>query len=95
MSLLGELKFFLGFQIVQSKKGICIHRSKYVKDMLKRFQLEDCKPICTPMIVGCKLTKDVDPKHYRSMIGSLLYVTASSPNVKQAVRMVARFQATP
>ena len=68
--------------------------------MLKRFQLEDCKLVCTPMTVGCKLskedeTKDVDPKHYKSMIGSLLYVIASRPNVKQAVGMVARFQATP
>ena len=65
--------------------------------MLKIFQLEDYKPICTPMTVGWKLSKedesnDVYPKHYRSMIGSILYVTASRPNVKQAVRMVARFQ---
>ena len=68
--------------------------------MLKRFQLDDCKPVCTPMIVDCKLskedeTKDMDPKHYRSMIGSLLYVTTSRPDVKQVVGMVARFQATP
>ena len=68
--------------------------------MLKIFQLEDCKPICTPMIVTCKLSKEdesknVDPKHYRSMIGSLLYVIASRPDVNQAVGMVARFQAAP
>ena len=68
--------------------------------MLNKFQLEDCKPICTPMIVGWKLSKEdkskvVDPKHYRSMIGSLLYVIASRPDVKQAIGMVARFQATP
>jgi hypothetical protein len=66
--------------------------------MLKRFQLEDCKPVSTPMTVGCKLSKEYEsksvyPKHYRSMIGSLLYVTASRPDVKQAVGMVARFQA--
>ena len=69
MSLLGELNFFLGLQIVQSKRGIFIHQSNYVKYMLKIFQLEDCKPICTPMIVGCKLRKEdepkeVDPKQY-------------------------------
>ena len=68
--------------------------------MLKKFHFEDCKPVCTPMIVGCKLSKEdesktVDPKHYRSMIGSLLYVTASRPDVKQVVGMVARFQAGP
>lgn len=72
----------------------------YVKNMLKKFQLEDCKPICTPVTVGCKLRKEyeskaADPKHYRSMIGSLLYVTTSRPDVKQAVGMVARFQAAP
>ena len=68
--------------------------------MLKKFQLEDCKPVCTPMTVWCKLRKEdeskvVDPKHYKSMIGSLLYVTTSKPNVKQAIGMVARFQAAP
>ena len=79
MSLLGELNLFLGFQIVQSKNGIFIHESKYVKDMLKKIQFEDCKPICTPMKTGCKLrkedeSKELDPKHYISMIGIFLYV---------------------
>ena len=65
--------------------------------MFKKFQLEDCKPVSTPMIMGCKLikeddSKDFDQRTYRSMIGSLLYVTASRPDVKQAVGMVARFQ---
>jgi hypothetical protein len=100
MSLLGELNFFLGLQIIQSKRGVFIHHSKYVKDILKRFQLEDCKPVSTPMTIGCKLSKDdeskvVDPKHCISIIGSLLYVTASRPNVKQVVGMVARFQTAP
>jgi hypothetical protein len=68
--------------------------------MLKRFQLEDCKPVSTPMTIGCKLSKEdeskaVDPKHYKSMIGSLLYVTNSILDVKQAVGMVARFQEAP
>ena len=100
MSLLGKLNFFLGFQIVQSKKGIFIHQSKYVKDMLKKYQFEDCKHVCTPMTLGCKLSneddsKTIDPKHYRLMIGSFLYVTASKPDVKQVVGIVARFQAGP
>ena len=68
--------------------------------MLKTFQWEDCKPISTPMTVGCKLSKDdesknVDTKFYKSMIGSFLYVTTSRPDVKQVVGMVARFQAAP
>jgi hypothetical protein len=100
MSFLGELNFFLGLQIIQSKRGVFIHQSKYVKDILKRFQLEDFKPVSTPMTVGCKLSKEyeskaADPKHYISMIGSLIYATTSRPDVKKYVGMVARFQATP
>ena len=80
--------------------GIFIHQTKYIKDMLRKFEFEDCKPVSTPMTVGCKLSKqdkskDVDQKSYRSMIGSLLYVTASRPDVKQVDGMVARFQSTP
>ena len=100
MSLLGELNYFLGLQIIQSNKGIFIHQTKYVKDILRKFHFEDCKPMSTPMTVGCKLSKEdesknVDQKSYRSMIGSLLYVTTSRPDIKQAVGMVARFQSAP
>ena len=58
MSLLGELRFFLGLQISQQENGIFISQSKYIKEMLKRFQMEDCKPVSTPMITGCRLSKD-------------------------------------
>ena len=57
MSFLGEMNFFLGLQIVQCKKGIFIHQSKYIKDMLKIFQLEHYRHVCTPMTVGYKLRK--------------------------------------
>ena len=68
--------------------------------MLKKFGMEDCKPVSTPMIIGCKLSKDdeskeVDQKLCRSMIGNLLYVTTSRPDVMQAVGLMARFQANP
>ena len=100
MSLLGELTYFLGLQISQQDKGIFICQAKYIKEILKKFKMEDCKPILTPMVTGCKLSiddssKDVDQRLYRSMISSLLYVTASRPNFMQAVGQVARFQATP
>jgi hypothetical protein len=86
MSLLGELSFFLGLQIRQSNQGIFISQTKYIREMLKRFGMEDCKPVITPMQTSCKLSKDDDSKStdhgkYRSMIGSLLYVTASRPDV--------------
>ena len=97
MSLLGEMNFFLGLQISQLNDGIFISQSKYIKEMLKKFGMEDCKPVSTPMITGCKLSKDdeskeVDQKLYRSMIGSLLYVTTSRLDVMQVVGLVARFQ---
>jgi hypothetical protein len=90
MSLLGELSFFLVLQIRQRNQGIFISQTKYIREMLKRFGMEDCKPIVTPMQTSCKLNKDDDSKstdqrQYRSMIGSLLYVTASRPDVMHAV----------
>jgi hypothetical protein len=82
MSLLGGLSFFWGLCICQRKQGIFISQNKYIKEMLKRFEMEDCKPVTTPMQTSCKLSKDDDSKStyqrkYRSMIGSLLYVTTS------------------
>jgi hypothetical protein len=86
MSLLGELSFFLGLQIHQSNQGIFISQTKYIIEMLKKFGMEYCKPVITPMQTNCKLRKDDDSKstyqrQYNSMIGSLLYVTTSRPNV--------------
>ena len=100
MSLLGELTFFLGLQVSQSEKGIFISQNKYIKEMLKNFRMEESKPISTPLVIGCKLRKDdesleVDHTMYRSMIGSLLYVIATRPDVIQFVGLVARFQLDP
>ena len=100
MSMLGNLTYFLGLQISQQDKGIFIHQTKYIKEMLKKFQMEDCKPILTPMVTGCKLSledssKDVDQRLYRSMIGSLLYVIASRLDVMQVVRQVAQLRLAP
>jgi hypothetical protein len=67
-----------------------------LKEILKKFQMEDSSTVSTPMVVGCKLSKDdispdVDQRIYRSMIGSLLYITASRPNIMQADGMVGPF----
>jgi hypothetical protein len=98
--MMGELKFFLGFQIKQMKEGTFLCQTKYVKDMLKRFDMADCKPIKTPMALNGHLDlneegKSVDQKVFRSMIGSLLYLCASRPDVMLGVCMCARFQANP
>jgi hypothetical protein len=94
MSLLGELSFFLGLQIRQRNQGIFISQTKYIREMLKRFRMEDCKPVITPMKTSCKLrkyddSKSTDQRQYRSMIGNLLYVTTSRPDVMQEVGQVA------
>jgi len=74
-----------------------ISQEKYLREMLKRFQMKDSKPVGTPMVTGCKLSKDddspnVDQSSYRSMIGSLLYIIASRPDIMHDVGMVGRYQ---
>ena len=100
MSMMGELTFFLGFQIKQLKDGTFISQTKYTNDMLKKFDMENAKPIKTPMPTNGHLDlnedgKAVDQKVYRSMIGSLLYLCASRPDIMLSVCMCARFQANP
>jgi hypothetical protein len=100
MSLLGELNLYLGHHIFQLDEGIFISQTKYIKEMLNMFKMEDYKPVSTPMVISCNLIKDDESKEedqriYRSMIGSLLYATTSRPYVMQVVREVAIFQATP
>ncbi|GJS63247.1 retrovirus-related pol polyprotein from transposon TNT 1-94 [Tanacetum coccineum] len=100
MSMMGELNFFLGLQIKQMEDRIFFNQSKYIKEMLKKFGLEDSKPTKTPMSTEIKLTKDdeadsVDSSKYRGMIGSLLYLTASRPDIMFSVCLCARFQENP
>ncbi|GJU66516.1 retrovirus-related pol polyprotein from transposon TNT 1-94 [Tanacetum coccineum] len=100
MSMMGELNFFLGLQIKQMEDGIFFNQSKYIKEMLKKFGLEDSKPMKTPMSSDTKLTKDeecesVDSTKYRGMIGSLLYLTTSRPDIMFSVCHCARFQEAP
>jgi hypothetical protein len=100
MSMMGELKYFLGFQIKQLEDGMFISQTKYTHDLLKEFGMDKTKPIKTPMGTNGHLDldmggKSVDQKVYPSMIGSLLYLCASRPNIMLSVCMCARFQAAP
>ncbi|KAI3745001.1 hypothetical protein L1987_58101 [Smallanthus sonchifolius] len=100
MYAMGELSFFLGLQVNQKEDGFFIHQSKYVKDILSRFKMEDCTSYDTPIPVNHKLNsdpegKDVDCRLYRAMIGSLMYLTASRPDIMFAVCICSRFQAKP
>jgi hypothetical protein len=94
------LSYFLGLQIKQLKNGTFVSQGKYIKDMLKKFGMNDSKTTSTPIGTNGNLDSDasdymVDQKLYRSMIGSLLYVTASRPDVMFSVCICARFQVSP
>jgi hypothetical protein len=100
MSMMGELQFFLGLQIKQSKEGTFVHQAKYTKDIVRKFKMEDSKAMTTPMSTTTALDADeegehVDQKEYRSMIGSLLYLTATRPDIQFSVCLCACFQASP
>ena len=100
MSSLGEMTMFLGLQIRQDSSGILLHQGKYVTDMLEKFGYQDSKEAATPMAERPLLHSDpdgepVDQTHYRSMIGSLMYLTASRPDILFAVCQCARYQANP
>jgi hypothetical protein len=89
------LKYFLGFQVKQLQEGTFISQTKYIQDILTKFGMKDAKPIKTPMGTNGHLDldmggKSVDQKVYRSMIGSLLYLCASRPDIMLSVCMCAR-----
>jgi hypothetical protein len=100
MSMMCELNHFLRFQVKQLKEGTFIFQTKYTQDLLKRFGMKDAKPAKTPMGTNEHLDlnkrgKSVDQKAYWSMIGSLLYLCTSRPDIMLSVCMCARFQSDP
>ncbi|GJU01071.1 putative ribonuclease H-like domain-containing protein [Tanacetum coccineum] len=100
MSSMGELTFFLGLQVMQKEDGIFISQDKYVTEILKKFGFTDVKTASTPMETHKPLFKDengedIDEHMYRSMIGSLMYLTSSRPDIMFAVCACARYQVNP
>ena len=100
MSMIGKLTHFLGLQIRQQDSGIFLSQSKYAKNLVKKFGLESASFVRTLMSPNVKLTIDLlgksfDPFLYRSMIGSLLYLIASRPDISYSVGVCARYQANP
>ncbi|GKB52333.1 retrovirus-related pol polyprotein from transposon TNT 1-94 [Tanacetum coccineum] len=95
MSMMGKISFFLGLQISQSPRGIFLNQSKYALESLKKYGMESSDPVDTPMVEKSKLDEDtqgkaVDPTHYHGMIGTLMYLTASRPDLTFVVCMCAR-----
>ena len=86
MSMMRELNFFLGLQIKQTKNEIFVNQSKYCKELIHWFGMESATHMATPMSTACYLDKDeighsIDIKQYWGMIGSLLYLSASRPDI--------------
>nr|GEU91047.1 retrovirus-related Pol polyprotein from transposon TNT 1-94 [Tanacetum cinerariifolium] len=95
MSMIGQMSFFLGLQVSQSPGGIFINQSKFALEILKKFGMDSCDAVETPMVDRLKLDEDplrfpVDQTHFRSMVGSLMYLTASRPDLVFVVCMCAR-----
>ena len=100
MSMVGELTYFLGLQVKQMDSGIYINQAKYARNLVKRFGLDNAAHARTPMATNAKLTNDpsgesIDVTLYKSMIGCLLYLTASRPGIVFSVGVCSRFQSNP
>nr|GEV83026.1 retrovirus-related Pol polyprotein from transposon TNT 1-94 [Tanacetum cinerariifolium] len=100
MSMIGQMSFFLGLQVWQNPRGIFINQSKFSLEILKKYGFNNSTPIDTPMAERPKLDEDrggklIDPTRFREMVGSLMYLSASRPDIVFAVYMCARYQAKP
>jgi hypothetical protein len=100
MSMMGELQFFFGLQIKQSKEGTFLHQAMYTMDIVRMFKMEDSKAMAASMSTTTALDADeegehVDQKEYQSMIESLLYLMATRPEIQFSVCLCAHFQASP
>ncbi|GKA55524.1 retrovirus-related pol polyprotein from transposon TNT 1-94 [Tanacetum coccineum] len=100
MSMMGQMSFFLGLQVSQSPEGIFINQAKYALETLKKYGMDLSDPVDTPMVDRLKLDEDllgipVDQTRFRGMVGSLMYLTASRPDLVFDVCMCARYQDKP
>jgi hypothetical protein len=100
MSDLGPLSYFLGIEVQQTQKGFYLSQSKYIQDLLDRSGLTDTHTVATPMDLHLKLrpkdgTPLADPTRYRHIVGSLVYLTITRPDIAHAVHMLSQFVSTP
>lgn len=96
MTDLGEMSYFLGIEVLQKENEVFICQQKYAKEILKKFKMEDCKSTTTPMNLKEKFCKEdgakkVDEVLYRSLIGCLMYLTATRPDIMHAVSLLSRY----
>eukprot|EP00253_Pinus_taeda_P006688 PITA_06688 len=100
MTDVGFLRYFLGIEVDQNEKGIFVSQARYVNQVLSRFNMQERKAAITPTVMGLKLSredniKDFDPSLYKSIVGSLMYLTTFRPDIMYAVSLISRFMERP
>ncbi|KAK8571246.1 hypothetical protein V6N13_103375 [Hibiscus sabdariffa] len=96
MTDIGEMSYFLGVEVKQTEEGIFLSQKKYAKQILNKFRMKDCKPVATPAETGMKLSVDstrepMNPTLFKSIVGSLRYLTITRPDITYVVGFVSRF----
>lgn len=100
MTDLGKMRYFLGVEVTQDTKGIFIAQQKYAKEILSRFGMEQCNMVCNPIVPGNRLSKDdngkrVDAANFKQMVGCLMYLLATRPDLAYVVCLIARYKEKP
>jgi hypothetical protein len=100
MTDLGRMRFFLGIEVLQRTDGIFISQCKYAQEILERFKMDHCNSVHNPAVPGFKLTKDeggvkVDSTLYKQIVGSLMYLTATRPDLMFIVSLISRYMESP
>lgn len=100
MTDLWKTKYFLGIEVYQSNKGIFICQQKYAREILQRFSMQDSKEVGNPIVPGTKLSKDekgkiVDATNYKRIVGSLMYLAATRPDLSFSISVISRFMEKP
>jgi len=100
MTDLGKMRYFLGLEVLQKSTGVFINQKKYASEVLKRFGMDKSNSVRNPIVPGCKLVKDeggvkVDNTHFKQMVGSLMYLTATRPDMMFVVSLISRYMENP
>ncbi|CAL2272543.1 unnamed protein product [Prunus armeniaca] len=100
MTDLGKMRYFLGIKVIQGSDGIFICQQKYAQEVLERFNMDQCNSVLNPVVPGFKLTKDkggvkVDSIIYKQMVGSLIYLTTTRPDLMFIVSLISRYMEHP
>lgn len=100
MTDLGKMRFFLGIEVLQKPEGVFMCQRKYAADILKKFAMDECKPMKSPIVPGSKINKDVDgvgvdETYFKQIVGSLMYLTSTRPDIMFGVSLISRYMSKP